>query len=421
MAGPGLCHIPESVRDMTWAWIAAAFGVIVTLYAYGAYPVALWAASIGRGRRSAYPPLDKWPLVTVTLPVFNEERVIARTLEAVLALDYPKDRLHVLIISDASTDRTDEIVGRYANRGVRLIRLAKRSGKSAAENTARTHLRGELVVNTDASVRLHPSSLKHLVAPFADPTVGIASGRDVSVARAGGDANVGESGYVGYEMWVRDLETRLGGIVGASGCFYASRIPLHMEMVPEALSRDFAAPLIAREQGFRTVSVADAVCYVPRTTTIRREYRRKVRTMARGLETLFFKRRLLNPLRYGFFAWKLISHKLVRWLVPWAIVIGAAGVVGLATELVWARLAAVAMSILAAIGFMGWWWPHDVRMPRFVGLPAYLVWGVAAGIHAWVKALRGDLNPIWEPTRRDPLDATVEVRETVMAASHPDD
>ncbi len=399
---------------MTWAWTAILIAVSVTAYAYVGYPLTLWIAAAVRGRRPAFPDIGdwpatcEWPSVTVTLPVFNEERVVAQTLDAILALDYPKDRLHVLVVSDASTDRTDEIVERYANRGVELIRLPMRSGKSAAENAARKRLRGELVVNTDASVRLHPLALKQLVAAFTDPTVGIASGRDVSVAKAGERANLGESEYVGYEMWVRDLETRLGGIVGASGCFYASRLPLHMEIVPEAQSRDFAAPLAARERGFRSVAIAEAVCYVPRTSSIRREYRRKVRTMTRGLETLFFKRRLLNPLRYGFFAWKLISHKLARWLVPWAIVIGAAGLVGLATELVWARLAAVAMLMLAAIGFIGWWWPHDVRMPRFVGFPAYLVWGVAAGIHAWVKALRGDLNPIWEPTRRDPLDAIVE-------------
>ncbi len=94
--------------------------------------------------------------------------------------------------------------------------------------------------------------------------MGLASGRDVSVARVERDVNVGESGYVGYEMWVRDLETRLGSIVGASGCFYAIRRSLHMTLVPEALSRDFAAALIAREHGLRAVSVNEAVCFVPR-------------------------------------------------------------------------------------------------------------------------------------------------------------
>ena len=399
---------------MTWAWTAILIAVVVTGYAYVGYPLTLWIAAAVRGRRPAFPDIGdwpatcEWPSVTVTLPVFNEERVVAETLDAILALDYPKDRLHVLVVSDASTDGTDEIVERYANRGVELIRLPRRSGKSAAENAARKRLRGELVVNTDASVRLHPLALKQLVAAFSDPTVGIASGRDVSVAKAGEGASLGESEYVGYEMWVRDLETRLGGIVGASGCFYASRISLHMEIVPEAQSRDFAAPLIAREHGFRSVSIADAVCYVPRTSSIRNEYRRKVRTMTRGLETLFFKRSLLNPFRYGFFAWKLISHKLMRWFVPWAFVAGAAGLVALTPEFGWARVGLAASAMLVAAGLLAWWWPSGARMPRVIGLPAYVILGLVAGLHSWTKALRGDLDPIWEPTRREPVHLPIE-------------
>lgn len=399
---------------MSWAWMALGFAVVTTGYAYLGYPVILWsvAAVLGRGRKissqGTWPAAMDWPEVTITLPIFNEERVVALTLDAILALDYPKDRLHVLVVSDASTDGTDEIVERYANRGVELIRLPRRSGKSAAENAARTRLRGELVVNTDASVRLHPLALKQLVAAFSDPTVGIASGRDVSVAKAGERANLGESEYVGYEMWVRDLETRLGGIVGASGCFYASRTPLHMEVVPEAQSRDFSAPLIAREHGFRSVSIADAVCYVPRTSSIRNEYRRKVRTMTRGLETLFFKRSLLNPFRYGFFAWKLISHKLVRWFVPLAFVMGTAGLVALATEFGWARVGLAASAMLVAAGLLAWWWPSGARMPRVISLPAYVILGLMAGLHSWTKALRGDLDPIWEPTRREPVHHPIE-------------
>ncbi len=405
---------------MSWAWMALGLAVVTTGYAYLGYPMILWsvAAVLGRGRKISsqgnWPAAMDWPEVTITLPIFNEERVVALTLDAILALDYPKERLHVLVVSDASTDGTDEIVKRYANRGVELIRLPRRSGKSAAENAARTRLRGELVVNTDASVRLHPLALKQLVAAFTDPSVGIASGRDVSVAKAGERANLGESEYVGYEMWVRDLETRLGGIVGASGCFYASRIPLHMEIVPDAQSRDFAAPLIAREHGFRSVSIADAVCYVPRTSSIRNEYRRKVRTMARGLETLFFKRSLLNPVRHGFFAWKLISHKLVRWLVPWAFVVGTAGLVALATQFAWARFGLGGLVALVAVGLLAWWWPSDARMSRVIGLPAYVLWGLVAGLHAWVKALRGDLDPIWEPTRRELGRAAIERRAKVL-------
>ena len=369
-------------------------------FAYAGYPLILWLVT--RGRRAALPvDAREWPMLSITVPAYNEERTIAATIERVLQLDYPADRRQVIVVSDASTDRTDEIVRSYAARGVELVRLPQRAGKSAAENAARSHLRGDIVVNTDASVRIEPGSLKPLVAVFDDPSIGVASGRDVSEARSTSDANAGESGYVGYEMWVRDLETLAGGIVGASGCFYASRKPLHMEMVPEALSRDFAAPLIAREHGFRTVSVPRATCVVPRQASVRREYRRKVRTMTRGLETLFYKRHLLNPWRYGRFALMLWSHKLLRWLVPWAALLGLAGVVVSALDGAWWGVAGVVLAVAGfAAAIVAWRAPEDRQLPRIVTTPAYVFWGLLAGLHAWINALRGEVNSVWEPTRR---------------------
>src|SRR5207248_2037587 len=140
----------------------------------------------------------------------------------------------------------------------------RRGGKTAAENSALPLLRGDIIVTTDASARPQRGALKPLIASFADPTVGVASGHYVSVARAEGHANHGESWYVGYDMWVRLLETRLAGIPGAAGCFHAVRAPIHLRVLPEDISRDFAAALLAREQGLRTVSVEGAVCTVPR-------------------------------------------------------------------------------------------------------------------------------------------------------------
>lgn len=397
---------------MSWGWLAlVSLPALVAGYAYVGYPLLLRLLARREPDRSGARE-GQWPMVTITVPAYNEEGAIAGTLDRILELEYPADRRQILVISDASTDRTDEIVRAYAARGVELIRLPRRGGKTAAENAARAHLRGEIVVNTDASVRLHPRALKPLVAAFHDPTVGVASGRDVSVGGPSADANVGESGYVGYEMWVRDLETRAGGIVGASGCFYAARKALHMELVPEALSRDFAAPLLARERGFRSVSVNDAVCFVPRGASLRREYRRKVRTMSRGLQTLHFKRHLLNPLRFGRFGWMLFSHKLARWLVPWAALAGVVGLGGAGLAVPTLRLPTVlALAAGLAVAVAAWYWPGG-RPPRALARPAYVLWGVVAGLHAWVGALRGDLTPTWEPTRRE-MGRELEARREV--------
>ena len=185
-------------------------------YAYLAYPVLLKLVGSARPVRPVPGDPEEWPFVTIVLPAYNEEHAIRRTIDSLLALDYPADRRQILVLSDASTDGTDNAVREYAARGVELFRLPSRSGKTAAENAALPLVRGEIVVNTDATIRIVPGSLKALVRVFEDPTVGVASGRDLSVGDVSHEGNRAESGYVGYEMWIRALETRVGSSVGAS-------------------------------------------------------------------------------------------------------------------------------------------------------------------------------------------------------------
>lgn len=388
---------------MTVSLILLGLGLGLVAYAYGIYPLLLRIIGTRRRGPVAGDPVS-WPSISITVPAYNEEAAIGPTLDGLLACDYPADRRQILVVSDASTDGTDAIVRGYAERGVEFHRLPERGGKTAAENAARSFLRGEIIVNTDASVRIAPDALKRLVSVFSDPTVGVASGRDVSVASVADTANLGESGYVGYEMWVRELETRVEGIVGASGCFYGSRVQLHMSLVPVALSRDFAAALIAREQGFRSVTVNDAICLVPRTSRLRSEYRRKVRTMARGMETLFFKRHLLNPFRYPLFAWMLFSHKVCRWVAPWALALGGVGLLIAGWDEPWGGALIAAVAVVLALALTGWFWPENRPVPKLISVPAFAVSGNVAAIHAGFKALRGELNPVWEPTRRKAVD-----------------
>jgi cellulose synthase/poly-beta-1,6-N-acetylglucosamine synthase-like glycosyltransferase len=374
--------------------------VALVLYAYLVYPLVL--AALARARPATAVPADpvEWPAVSITVPAYNEERAIAATIENLLAADYPADRRQILVVSDASTDGTDDIVRRYAAQGVELLRLPVRRGKTGAENAAARAVRADIIINTDASVRVLPDAIKPLVRAFGDPAVGVASGRDVSVGDLAVEGNRDESGYVNYEMAVRSLETRLGSIIGASGCYYGFRRAVYDPDFPEALSRDFASVLIARERGYRSVSVAAARCVVPRTASLRAEFRRKVRTMARGLATLWYKRALLDPRQYGLFAFMLFSHKLCRWLVYAAAPTAVLGLVALAvTHRVAAVLAAaVALGVVMAVGATRW--PAGRRVPRVLGLAGYLVGSITAGVLAWVTLLRRQRMPVWEPTRR---------------------
>lgn len=375
-------------------------GMGLLAYTYALYPGFLKVLGVGKG--GLMPPQDPevWPTVSISLPAYNEAHQIAETLESLLSLEYPKERLQILVVSDASTDRTDEIVRAYGDRGVELLRVPERQGKGAAENAATPHLTGEIVVNTDASIRIVPDALKPLIRQFSDRKVGLASGRDISVASGAENTIKGESGYVGYEMAIRDLETRVGSIVGASGCFYAIRHHLHRLPLPVSLSRDFAAALHCRERGYRAVSVPEAICYVPRVASLRQEYRRKVRTITRGLQTLHHKRRLMNPFRYGLFAWMLFSHKVCRWLVPWAGVTALVGLALMAPSLLWARAMLLATLAGVLMGSAGWLFSDRRDLPWFLTLPAFGLVGNVAAMHAVLRVMKGAQYSLWDPTRR---------------------
>jgi len=388
--------------------VLLALCAFVVVYSYALYPLLLLLfARLGRARTVHRDAPQVWPRISITLPAYNAEQTLRPVLEALVRVEYPADRRQILVVSDGSTDGTDTLVREFAPQGVELLRIEGRLGKTEIENRAMSALTGEIIINTDASVTVRPDAVKRLVAALGDPAVGVASARDISVASVGATGDSSEAAYVGYEMWVRDLETALSGIIGSSGCLYAVRAELHRRVLPGHLSRDFSSALWARLNGARAVSVRDAVCFVPRAANMRIEYRRKIRTMSRGIQTLFFHSPLLNPFRYGAFAWMLWSHKLIRWLVPWALVggtVSAAAAMAMAPRVMpalapWsvAGLTAIGLSLAAAAA--GWWWP-TAHPPRAASAAAYLVSGTVAGLVAWIRALADQRAPVWEPTPR---------------------
>jgi len=369
-------------------------------YAYVGYPMLLWTMTRFRTGRPTPDVPQLWPFITITVPAYNEARTIAATLDRLLALDYPAERRQIIVISDASTDGMDDVVSGFADRGIELLRQPVRQGKSAAENAVYAHARGEIIVNIDATTIVWPSSLKALIREFSDPTVGVASGRDVSIG-SDDESNQGESGYVGYEMWVRRLETEVHSIVGASGCFYGIRRHLYDPQFPLTLSRDFASAILAREGGYRAVSAEAATCGVLRTADLSSEFPRKVRTMKRGLQTLWYKRALLNPMRFGSFAFSLWSHKVARW-APYPLLMPAGlALIFLATRHREAAILLALSGVVLAIGIVAMRWPATSRPPKLIALAGYAVGANVAGLMAWWQALQaGRGSAIWEPTRR---------------------
>ncbi len=381
-------------------WVLIAAPLVLGGYAFIGYPGVVWLWSRRRPAYTLPPAPAEWPELTILIVAYNEARRLRPTLEHALATDYPADRLNVLVVSDASSDGTDDLVLHYGDPRVRLLRMPVRSGKPAGENAAGAMLRGDIVVSIDASILIPRDSLKPLVRALLDPAVGLASGRDISIGDEAREGNKAESSYVGLEMTLRHLETRVHSIVGASGCFYANRRHLQQVQLPTALARDFAAASVARAHGYRAVSVDDATCLVPRTPTLKAELRRKSRTMGRGLDTLVYLRGMMNPFRYGSYAFMMVSHKLVRWLLFPSLLGWLVGPLLLLRTAPWTLLLTIGMLIGLVVARLVIVWPDNRRLPRLIALPGYVFISIVAGWMAWWHLLRNEKSAMWEPTQR---------------------
>ena len=381
-------------------WTLIASPVVIGAYAFVVYPAMVWAWSRLRPPFVLPPEPDVWPTVTILIVAYNEQARLRPTIQKALATDYPADRIDVLVVSDASSDGTDDLVKNFGDPRVKLLRMSERKGKAAGENASGEVASGDIVVSIDASILIPKGSLKPLVRALLDPAVGLASGRDISVGDESREGNQAESSYVGLEMQLRHLETRVHSIVGASGCFYAVRRELHKVKLPESLSRDFAAASTARSHGYRAVSVDEATCLVPRTLTLKAELRRKSRTMGRGLDTLLFLRGMMNPFRYPSFAFMMISHKLLRWLLFPAFLGWLIGPLFLVSSAPATLLLSAGMLVGVGLGMLAARWPENQRLPAIVAFPGYIFVSIMAGWKAWWHLIKGDKSATWEPTQR---------------------
>ena len=282
-------------------------------YAYAGYPLLLAAVGSIRSRRITFAPIQ--PPVTVIIAAYNEEKGIARKLEMVLALDYPAERRQIIVASDRSTDRTHDIVKGFAARGVELVVLPARGGKTAAQNLAVLQARGDILLFTDATTELAPNVIRKLVEPFADSRVGCA-GAQLEYQSAAGTA-VGRGGglYWRYEKLVKELESRANCLIGVSGCLYAVRRALYLPIAPDLIS-DLVIALDIFSSGHVSIYVPGAVAFEQTHEHADREFAMRSRVVVRSIHALVQRARLLDPFRAGFFALQLWSHKVLRYLVP---------------------------------------------------------------------------------------------------------
>ena len=271
---------------------------------------------------------DALPTVSLIIPAYNEESVIVSKLKNALELDYPSELLEILVTSDASTDRTHEIVAGYAVRGVRLL-VCPRGGKVAAQDQAVHATTGEVVAFGDANVRWERDALRRLVRPFADPRVGMVCGYVRLVNPTGGTNQEGL--YWRYEMWLRERESRVHSVTGSNGAIYAVRRAAYREVDPR-FGHDMSFPYLMVQNGYRAVYEPSAHGVESMTTDIEDEFRRKVR-MFEHAWLMLFRGRMFGIRRLGVTYWiELVSHRLLRyWSGPLHIVLLLTSI-GLATH-----------------------------------------------------------------------------------------
>jgi cellulose synthase/poly-beta-1,6-N-acetylglucosamine synthase-like glycosyltransferase len=294
------------------------FLAVVVIYIYFGYPLLLKLHLFGHPK--PWHRNRSQPLITVIVAAHNEESVIESKIKNLLSSDYPRDRVEVLIGSDGSSDRTEDIVRKFAADGVGLISFPQHRGKSAIQNGLVAKASGLILVFTDADCTLSVDVLSCLVENFADEQIGLVSGipryqndRETSVAE-------NESIYLRYETWLRAQESKFGLLTMASGSLFAMRRSLWKPLDPN-VGDDFALPLQVALTGMRNVLDSRAVAFT-RLTQTRADsmFNLKVRIVSKDLRALLANARILNPFRYGAIAASLWSHKLLRWFVPYFLV-----------------------------------------------------------------------------------------------------
>ncbi len=293
------------------------FSFVTIFYAYVGYPVLMSVFASFR-KRKVLPELSKYPKVSIIIPVFNEEDVIQKKIENCLEFDYPREKMEILIGSDGSTDRTNDILEGFRNKGIKYLLSYQRHGKPYTINKLVEVSRGEILFFTDARQIIQKDAIIKLVKNFQDAKIGCVSGEliyreDASITRRGVGA------YWEYEKYIREKESNFYSMIGATGAIYACRKDLFEALPEDIILDDLYTPFMAVRKGYRAIFEREAKAYDITAETPRDEYRRKIRTLAGNYQIFFKLPTMLNPFKSKL-AFQIISHKLLRLLVPFFMI-----------------------------------------------------------------------------------------------------
>ncbi|MBI5031553.1 MAG: glycosyltransferase family 2 protein [Chloroflexi bacterium] len=376
-------------------WVA----VLLIAYTYIVFPGIVWLRKIFLTR--PYKSAEIFPAVSLIIAAHNEARRIGAKVQNILSLDYPCAQLEVIIASDGSNDDTDAIVRSYSKQGVRLLSLP-RVGKAGALNAAVEASNGTILVFSDANSMLEPGAIRALVRPFADPQVGGVAGNQCYVdTNKSGTSAEGERSYWNLDRQLKQSQSQAGSAISATGAIYAIRRSL-FRPVPPGVTDDFVTSTSVIAQGYRLVFAPEAIAREPVANTSQAEFHRKVRVITRGLRAVWVMRELLNPFKHGFYAIQLFSHKVMRRLVVFPLLL-----LVLASPLLWEEGLLYQAAMLAQVAFYGCAVLGIIFAQKRLGrlklfaIPYFFCMVNAASLIATWNVLRGHRIDRWEPQRAE--------------------
>ncbi len=366
---------------------------IFVFYTYAGYPLILLI--LPKCLESSSSHNGVLPSITVLIAARNEAKDIGVTLQSILNLEYPHEMLRVIVISDASTDDTEKVVRTFNDR-VELVRMEKRVGKYGALEAVLPQCTSEILVFADSSSVFAQDSINILVNHFSNPKVGAVTGTKCIINT---DSSVapGDGWYWRYDAWLRQMETRAGGSwVGVEGGFFGIRKKLFALDFPPYIAADYAIGCRVYEQGYLHLYDPAARIFERPSCGMQQEFYRKIRIIVRGIHALIYFRYLLNPLQYPLFSFQNISHRLMRWLVPYFLIIllvtSAFSRTGFIHSSFYLQLSFYILAVIGGIAQL------SGTGARTLNIPWYFSVVNLAGLISWFLLYRQ--YETWTPTQR---------------------
>lgn len=366
------------------------------LYTYFGYPLLITFLAKLRPPLRFDEPKENLPLVTLLIAAYNEELAIEEKIQNSLNLDYPKDRLQILIVNDGSSDRTRDILDAYAGRGIEVFHQPQRGGKMAAIHRGISEARGDIILFSDANNTYHPDTVKKIIAPFSDPHIGAVSGAKVIEK---GDGSLGESEglYWKYESYIKKQESRLGSCTSATGEILAIRKNKYVAPPQGIINDDFYTAMQVVRQGDRLVYAPEAKSSERVSPTAQDEVKRRSRINAGRYQSFALAKHTL-PINNPLLMWQIFSHKFLRLMLPFLMITAALtnlAIVLLSPNSFWLILL-IGQAIFYALALIGDYLPKTNKLARLLYLPAFLTNSNLASLQGFVRFLRGGQLHLWE-------------------------